>query len=76
MSKRADPLRWSKFAFEMEQIKEKFPEHAREIERAVGEAVRKLDSCGDPNCTCRLKPENYRAFSLSSKKFTGQNRTD
>jgi hypothetical protein len=61
-----DARSWALFALRMQLVREEFPEHGREIDRAVYDAGQKLDSCGDPNCTCRMTFENFRAAAEQS----------
>lgn len=59
-SKQTKPENWARFALTMAEVRRAFPEHGKEIDRCVGEVGRKLESCGDPNCTCRMTAENFR----------------
>lgn len=51
---------WARLACELQKLRERFPAHAAAIERCIDETRRRLDSCGDPNCTCRLGRENFQ----------------
>ena len=54
------------FAMRMQEVRGEFPEHAKEIDRAIYEVGQKLESCGDPNCTCRMNFENFHAPALEN----------
>lgn len=63
MSQQSDIRNWAMFAVKMREIRENFPEHSKEIDRAIFDVGQKLESCGDPNCTCRMSFENFHAIS-------------
>ena len=62
---------WAAFACAMQQLREDFSEHGREIDRCVSQVGQKLETCGDPNCTCRMTFENFNAVSI--KKMENKN---
>ncbi len=51
----------ARFARVMRKIRARFPEHAREIDRALYDVGQKLESCSDPNCDCRQSFEEFHA---------------
>ncbi len=52
---------FARFACVMRKIRMKFPEHAREIDRALYDVGQKLESCLDPNCNCKKSFEEFHA---------------
>jgi hypothetical protein len=63
MSRQINPENWAMFALTMAEVRAAFPEHGREIDKCIYDVGQKLESCGDPNCTCRMTFENFRARS-------------
>lgn len=55
--------RWRLFAQALAEVRDHFPEHIREIDRCIYEVGQKLAACDDPNCTCRMRAENFQAIS-------------
>ncbi len=53
--------KFARFARGMRKIRMKFPEHAREIDRALYDVGQKLKSCLDPNCNCKESFEEFHA---------------
>jgi hypothetical protein len=51
----------ARFARAMRKIRLRFPEHARELDRALYDVGQKLESCLDPNCNCRQSFEEFHA---------------
>ncbi len=58
-----DLRKFAAFAVTMNLAREKFPEHAKEIDRAIYDVGRKLENCDDPNCTCTMNFENFHTIS-------------
>lgn len=50
----------TRFARVMKKIRAKFPEHTREIDRALYDVGQKLESCSD-HCDCRQSFEEFHA---------------
>ncbi len=63
MNKPIDLRNWARFACEMQWIREDFPEHAKEIDRAIYDVGQKLEHCDDPNCTCQMSFRNFHAVA-------------
>ena len=53
----------SLFAMRMQEVRKEFPEHSGEIDRAIYEVGQKLDSCGNPDCTCKMSYENFHEMA-------------
>ncbi len=51
----------ARFAHAMRKIRTRFPEHARELDRALYDVGQKLESCSDPNCDCKQSFEEFHA---------------
>ena len=49
----------ARFARPMRKIRLRFPEHARELDRALYDVGQKLESCLDPNCNCKQSFEEF-----------------
>ncbi len=63
MSAQREMQRLESFALAMRRIRDDFPEHAAEIDKFLFDTGQKLPACNDPNCTCQMKPENFRRIS-------------
>ncbi|MBA3693473.1 MAG: hypothetical protein H0X49_16895 [Acidobacteria bacterium] len=51
----------ARFARAMRKIRLRFPEHARELDRALYDVGQKLESCSDPDCDCKQSFEEFHA---------------
>lgn len=63
MSQKIDFRNWAAFVLALIEIRQTFPEHAKEIDKCIYDAGQKLGSCNDPNCTCGMTFENFHAIS-------------
>jgi hypothetical protein len=63
MSKPFDLRNFAAFAAAMREVRRDFPQHSAEIDRAIYDVGQKVQSCDDPNCTCSMTFENFRAAS-------------
>lgn len=59
---------WAAFAEALGELRKIFPEHAAEIDKCLYDVGQKLPSCNDPNCTCQMTFENFRAISHENAK--------
>lgn len=50
---------WMKFVRAVLQLREIYPEHAREIDRCIYDVGQKLQSCSDPDCNCKMSFEEF-----------------
>lgn len=66
--RKSDWRDWAEFADAMCRIRERFPEHAAELDKCVFDVGQKLPACTDPNCTCRMTFENFRAISAEQAR--------